>query len=166
MIKREDFITWVVDEMKRRGLNRNRLAIAGEMSNSLVTMVLNGDSGPGPVFCRGVARAFNLPEQEIFQRAGLVAGPAVATGTPGRIAEIAARLDEDAQAELLRYSEYLLKERPTDEALINQAKSLTPAGRKKSIETGRVLTLDELNQNQSWSGNRQPQAQKSLKFAG
>ena len=165
-MKQEAFIEWVIAEMKRRGLNRNKLAVAGEMSNSLVTMVLNQDSGIGPVFCRGVAMAFNLPETEVFQRAGLVAGPATESGVPAMIAEIAARLDEEAQAELLRYSEYLLNQRPTNSELLDQAKNLTLSGRKKSIQTGQALSIVESTQGHNPPGGRQPQGRKSLKFAG
>lgn len=44
---------------------------AGTTATS-VSRVLNETRGPGPEFCRQLARALKVPQVEVFQRAGLI----------------------------------------------------------------------------------------------
>ena len=66
-----DFSVWLNQELETRGWSRSEAARRGNVSASMFDKVINGQAKPGINFCRGVARAFNLPVIEVFRRAGI-----------------------------------------------------------------------------------------------
>lgn len=68
----EDFVEWVLIEMDHRGWNRRELSIRMDISATQVTRVLNREQLPGIDFLNGVARAFGLPTDVVFRRAGIL----------------------------------------------------------------------------------------------
>jgi len=64
--------TWLVDELETRGWSRSEAARRGHVSSSMFDKVINGHARPGLDFCRGIARAFCIPPEEVFRRAGLL----------------------------------------------------------------------------------------------
>ena len=67
-----DFGDWLKEEMDRQGLGTRELARLSGLGTGTVPRVLNGTRKPGPDFCRNVARALRIPEEEVFRRAGLL----------------------------------------------------------------------------------------------
>jgi len=67
------FTTWLVEKLNERDWSYSDLARRAGISKQAVSFVINEDRGPGPDFCRGIARALNLPEETVFRRAGLLA---------------------------------------------------------------------------------------------
>ena len=69
---REDFVTWLNRELDERGWSRSEAARRGEFSPSMLDKVIGGFANPGLDFCRGIARAFNMPLEDVFRRAGIL----------------------------------------------------------------------------------------------
>lgn len=61
------FIAWLVGEMRARGIrSQSEFARRGELSQSLVSMVLSGTTKPGMKFMVGAARALELPLEAVL----------------------------------------------------------------------------------------------------
>lgn len=67
-----EFITWINAELDQRGWSRSEAARRGGFSSSTLDKVVGGFSKPGPILCRGLARAFGLPPDEVFRLAGIL----------------------------------------------------------------------------------------------
>jgi transcriptional regulator with XRE-family HTH domain len=68
----EDFVEWLNAELESRGWSRSEAARRGGISESMFSKVIGGHTRPGIEFCRGLARAFAIPLDEVFRRAGLL----------------------------------------------------------------------------------------------
>ena len=75
----EGFAGWVQSKLDEKGWSRLEAARRGEISASMFDKVINGYANPGPDFCTGVARAFGIPPEDVFRRAGLL--PELTYGT-------------------------------------------------------------------------------------
>lgn len=71
----ESFVTWLNVELDRRGWPRSEAARRGDISESMWSKVISGYANPGLDFCRGVARAFNMPLEDVFRMAGILPWP-------------------------------------------------------------------------------------------
>jgi transcriptional regulator with XRE-family HTH domain len=67
-----DFSTWIAEELDRRNLSRSEAARKGGISPSAIDKIIGGFANPGIEFCRGIARAFNMPLEEVFRVAGIL----------------------------------------------------------------------------------------------
>lgn len=68
----KDFVTWLIEEVERRGWNNSEFARRIGVSPSNVHIFVSRKRNPTWDFCVGVARAFGLPEDDVFRRAGLL----------------------------------------------------------------------------------------------
>lgn len=66
------FVSWINTELNERGWSRSEAARRGGFSPSTLDKVIGGFSGPGPTLCRGLARAFERPPDEVFRLAGIL----------------------------------------------------------------------------------------------
>jgi len=66
------FVNWLNQQIELRGWCYADIAKRGHISNSSISKVINDQSRPGIDFCRAVARAFNLPDDQVMRRAGLL----------------------------------------------------------------------------------------------
>lgn len=67
-----ELITWVDNERINRGWSMRELARRADLSKSYVHLVLSGQRGAGTDFCKGIAKAFGVQEEEVFRMAGLL----------------------------------------------------------------------------------------------
>ncbi len=67
-----DFAEWLLSMIEGRGWSQNELGRRAGLSNATVSRVISGVRGPGPQFCQDVARALQVPEEIVFERAGLL----------------------------------------------------------------------------------------------
>lgn len=67
-----DFVTWLNQEIEDRGWTYADVARQGGISKSMISRVVSGQNRPGPDFCKAVARAFRVPDEQVFRRAGLL----------------------------------------------------------------------------------------------
>jgi transcriptional regulator with XRE-family HTH domain len=99
------FVAWLEREMGDRRWTSADLARAAGVYTATVTRIRNGDRQPGADFCRGVARAFELPPDWVFRLAGLLP-PLPGTEddlTLGEINEIAKNLSPEERREAREY---------------------------------------------------------------
>ena len=68
----DEFIAWLVSEMDTRGWSQSETARRGKISSQMINAVVNRQTGVGVPFCTGVARAFNVPVEEVLRRAGIL----------------------------------------------------------------------------------------------
>jgi transcriptional regulator with XRE-family HTH domain len=77
------FVEWINTELNQRGWSRSEAARRGGFSPSTLDKVIGGFSHPGPTLCRGLAKAFERPPDEVFRLADLLPARA-ASGRPVR----------------------------------------------------------------------------------
>ncbi len=109
MTMANDFVTWLSKEMEDRGWNNSELARRAGLVPSAVSQVIAGNRGTGPEFCRSVARAFHLPPELVFRKAGLLPplpGPETDV-TFGELLDVVRNLSVEDRLMVLEYSEFL-----------------------------------------------------------
>jgi transcriptional regulator with XRE-family HTH domain len=70
-MKEQDFSSWLQSMMDDRGWRQADLARHGGLHTGHLSKVLSRERNPGVEFCRGVARAFGMPEIQVLEIAGL-----------------------------------------------------------------------------------------------
>lgn len=111
-LEQNDFVTWLNDELATQGWSRADLARATGLHKGSISNVLNGQRQPSVDFVMAVARAFKMPPEELFRRAGLLP-PRPAVGGGGLVEEavdVLKRLPADKQQEALNYIRYLYQQ--------------------------------------------------------
>lgn len=66
-----NFVTWLLEQIEERDVSYSEVARTGGISHGRISQVISGDK-PGWDFCEAIARAFNLPAEIVFQKAGLL----------------------------------------------------------------------------------------------
>lgn len=69
------FYAWLTSELNKREMSNNELARRAGVSSGLVSLVLSGQRGISTDFCIKVARALNLPTNDVLRRAGFSTVP-------------------------------------------------------------------------------------------
>ena len=67
-----DFVNWLIENVHSRGWSYSELARRIDMSSGTISMVASGVQEPSFEFCLGVAKAFDLPPDQVLRRAGLL----------------------------------------------------------------------------------------------
>jgi transcriptional regulator with XRE-family HTH domain len=99
-----EFARWLQDEIEARSWSRVTVAGKAGLSSSALDKVLNLEIAPGIRFARGIAKALNLPVDEVVARAGLLP---YQVDQPPRMKALARRLvvlpqvEQDAALDLL-----------------------------------------------------------------
>lgn len=106
-----EFGDWLMAELERRGLTQADLSRMAHISSAQVANVVNGDRQAGDKFCRAVARAFDLPQTEVFRLAKLLDDEPDTNPLTDRLLAIAAQLSEDEMRDLLDYAELIKRRR-------------------------------------------------------
>jgi len=109
------FAEWLNKELDKRGWSQSEAARRGEISSQMVNAVVNGHANPGPGFCRGVSRAFQVPLDDVFRLAGILPSrpghdhrsPLRPEDVEGRLVAAWRGLSEDDQARVLDLAERL-----------------------------------------------------------
>ena len=102
----ETFAQWLNNELEKRGWSRSEAARRGGVSASMFDKVISDHAQAGIDFCLGIARAFNLPPEQVLRTAGLL--PPLPGPEEDKIlkelVEIVKRLDPDERQEILDYA--------------------------------------------------------------
>lgn len=67
-----EFAKWLEDELKNRRWTRADLSRATGLSQASFSKIFSGNRKPGPDLCTAVARALEIPGEEVFRKAGLL----------------------------------------------------------------------------------------------
>jgi len=71
----EEFSEWFRNELNKRDWSQADMARISDMKSSHISRLINGDRNPGKKTCRQIARAFKIPQQEVFIHAGQIDPP-------------------------------------------------------------------------------------------
>ncbi len=83
MAKTDDFAAWLQGELDNRGWRQVDLVRKAGIHSGFLSKILSRERRPGVETCAAIARAFNLPEEEVLRRAGLLsARPPAADDAP------------------------------------------------------------------------------------
>ncbi len=63
---------WLLDEMVRREITQADLARLANLNRAVINKLLNGQSNPRPATLESIARAFKIPVESVYRRAGLL----------------------------------------------------------------------------------------------
>lgn len=104
-----EFIEWVHAEMKNRGIGNNELATRGALPPSSVSDILNGKMRISYKFCRGIAKVFGIPIEDVLIKAQMLPPP---VGDTERLPlrelwAIVRGMDDRQLLEVRRYARYL-----------------------------------------------------------
>ncbi|HEY4761633.1 MAG TPA: helix-turn-helix transcriptional regulator [Thermoguttaceae bacterium] len=67
-----DFAEWLEKELIEQKVTQAELSRRSGISPSQISKILNMQSSPGPEACTAIARALDLPEEEVFRHAELL----------------------------------------------------------------------------------------------
>jgi hypothetical protein len=103
-----DFIKWIITEKDKRGWDDSMLAARANLSPAIMSLVLSEQRKPGLSFCKGIAKAFNEPPENILRMAGLLPPLPAGENSPwlDRLMTVVKRLSPQDQVEVLRYAEF------------------------------------------------------------
>jgi transcriptional regulator with XRE-family HTH domain len=81
ILSMDNFTEWLMEELNRRDWTPAALANKAGINAGSLSHILNKNRNPGPEVCVSIARALNIPPEEVFRRAGLLpTKPLEATG--------------------------------------------------------------------------------------
>jgi hypothetical protein len=106
--KISNFIKWIIAEKDKRGWDDSMLAARANLSPAIMSLVLSEQRKPGLSFCKGIAKAFNEPPENILRMAGLLPPLPAGENSPwlDRLMTVVKRLSPQDQVEVLRYAEF------------------------------------------------------------
>lgn len=106
----ETFGEWLNAEVEERGWSFRELSRRAGVSQSAISLVLSGEP-PGPKSCRGIARALNLPVEEVFRRAGILPPSTEKTPSLRELDHLFTQLTPEQQDDVLTFVRALLEKR-------------------------------------------------------
>ena len=68
----DSFSDWLSAEVESRGWSYKEAGRRGGFASSMFTHIANGDTKPGLDFCQGIARAFDMPLEDVLRLAGIL----------------------------------------------------------------------------------------------
>lgn len=156
---KKEFLSWVRSEMKRMGLTQKRVA-GKTLTRQQISMILNGHSEPGQLFFLAVSKAFNMPIDELYARAGIATG-GITNGETDLITRKMADLTEQEQADVEGFVDYLRwkKTQKDDEEqdLIDRADKLSEPARRRMIDAGDELARQKRKKKDQANNHVQPE---------
>jgi transcriptional regulator with XRE-family HTH domain len=66
------FGQWLEITLQEHELTQSQLARMAGVTRGAINGILSGARGPGPELCLAIAKALNIPPEEIFREAGLL----------------------------------------------------------------------------------------------
>lgn len=95
-----DFVEWQETERERRSWSYADLARASGISSAQISRVTSRQQKPGREYLRGVAKAYKLPEAQVFRIAGEIDTPPDHTPGAERLSSLFPDLTDDDIDEL------------------------------------------------------------------
>jgi transcriptional regulator with XRE-family HTH domain len=72
VVVNKSFAQWIVEEVESRGWSYAELGRRANLAGATISQVITEQKNPGADFCLGIARAFRVPPEEVFRRAGIL----------------------------------------------------------------------------------------------
>lgn len=103
-----EFTHWLKIELSRRGWSQAELARRAGLSKSGVSYVLTGARIPGALTVAAIARALDLPEDQVFEKAGLLSATIESPGA-NELLHLFTQLSLTDQEEIIEFVRLKLK---------------------------------------------------------
>ena len=107
----DKFSNWLKEELEKRKWSGNDLAKESNLSQPVISRVLNGKRKPTPDFCAEVAKVFGEPPEKVLRLAGII--PPLPTSENDQIIaeiiEVLRSMPIKQRQEVLRYVQYLYR---------------------------------------------------------
>lgn len=114
-----DFVPWLNDQLNERGWSYNELARRADVSGGSISHIMNQRKNPGYDVCVGIARALEIPPENVLRRAGLLPALPPEVEEEREMVALARRLSGQARQVILTTMRSLLgmAARPPQEAV-------------------------------------------------
>lgn len=106
---KSSFVEWLEDQLDERTWTPSELSRRSGISQSAISLVLNGERKPGNAFCDGIAKAFKMPPDTVHRLAGLLPVKPNDDSTVSEITTIYHELDDENRQDLLDYARLRLQ---------------------------------------------------------
>ena len=122
------FSKWLMNKLIEKGWSQAELAYKAGVSRTAISDVISEKRSAGTELCRAIARAFNLPPELIFRKAGLLPAAPDNSPTLESINYKLSLLPESEQERILEFVDFLLerRERHVDRAVGSRQVESTP----------------------------------------
>lgn len=100
-----DFAVWLEEELARKNLDRAELARRAGISESMLSLIYKGERKAGKKTCANIAKALDVPEITVMEKAGIIKATSKNSPLVERIAYIVSLLPKSEQEGFLEYVE-------------------------------------------------------------
>ncbi len=105
-----DFAEWLDLQLKERDWRPVELARRAGIDTGMVSNLLNRKRNAGPETCRAIAHALDLPEEEVFRKAGLLSPKPEEPPNLAQWVMIFLEADEEERDRMIEVAKTLLRE--------------------------------------------------------
>ena len=110
MDDKNKFSIWLKSEMDKRDWNQSELARKADVTRSAVNGVLTGARNPGNDLCEAIAKAFNMPPEDVFRFAGLLPPKQKKDKLTEEAEYLLSQMPEDKREQAIRFIRFLSQE--------------------------------------------------------
>jgi len=68
----DEFVSWLRSELELRGWDQAELARRSSVTTAQISRIISGERRAGAEVCRKIARALQLPIEEVYRKSGLL----------------------------------------------------------------------------------------------
>lgn len=115
IVDKNEFVFWLQSEMDKRDWSQADLAREANLSRGAVGNVLRQERDPGKDFLIGIAKALNLPIEEVFRIAGLLPPEVEESEQEMELRHLYRLLPAGQQKQMLEYARFLLAQAEAEE---------------------------------------------------
>ena len=102
------FSEWLMEELKKREMSSADLSRQAGISKGAISHIVNSNRKPGTDMCLGISRAFNLPPEEVYRKAGLLPPVSEETAKANELTYLASQLPPLALDDLIEFARHRL----------------------------------------------------------
>ncbi len=99
----ETFATWLEFQLKEHNISQSELARRAGVTRGAINGILMGARGPGVDLCKGIAKALEIPPEQVLRAAGLLPPAVNIDEDIEKIIHEVEKLDKTDQGEVLAY---------------------------------------------------------------
>jgi transcriptional regulator with XRE-family HTH domain len=99
----ETFGEWLRKELDRRKISQKELADLSGITPAQISRVISGTRGPGTDLIQSIARALNLPPEEVYRAAGLLPPTTNPSPLDRLIIHLMSTLPEEEKQDVIKY---------------------------------------------------------------
>jgi transcriptional regulator with XRE-family HTH domain len=112
----DTFVNYLDEELARRNWRPADLARAAGISTGSLSQIYSGARNPGPDIASAIAKAFGIPPDVVFRKAGLLPAQPGPERDPSfqEIVDIMRNMTADERAEIVAYAQWQFQRRRSD----------------------------------------------------